>query len=157
MSLVYMFCLANCFFFCLQLSKHFACILNILLVLSNSNVSTVLNLLIKLWVFELSLIWATTWHVETVNQNIKENNLFGQHDHTIEFTDSFQFCNSLITLHHYLWYQFFFVTLSTLMFFFLQPLQMITILGQMKKFLANLMTQLYYLTTWSINWLDIVK
>ena len=34
--------------------------------------------------------------------HVPENNLFGQHDHTIEFIDSFRFSASFLVLHNYL-------------------------------------------------------
>ena len=57
----------------------------------------------------------------------------------------FRFCISLITLHWYLRYLFFLFTsyISTFIYF-LDSLQMINILREMKKFLVDLMTRLSY-------------
>ena len=53
--------------------------------------------------------------MEILKQYISENNLFGQHDYTIQFIDSFQFYVSVITPTHD---THLFVTLSQLFCFF---------------------------------------
>ena len=46
--------------------------------------------------------YSTLSHMEIVKKCIPENNIFGQHDHTNEFIDSFRFCVSLIAVCKYL-------------------------------------------------------
>ena len=49
---------------------------------------------------------------------IPENNLFGPHDHTNEFIDSFRLCVGTISLYSYLWYPIFLLLLSPNFHFF---------------------------------------
>ena len=67
-----------------------------------------------------------------------KSNLFGQHDHAIEFIDSFQFSFSLVTFCSYLWYPFSFVIylVSNHSYFF--ALQI------MKNFLMDLLAWLSF-------------
>ena len=67
-----------------------------------------------------------------------KSNLFGQHEHAIEFIDSFQFSFSLVTFCSYLWYPFSFVIylVSNHSYFF--ALQI------MKNFLMDLLAWLSF-------------
>ena len=54
------------------------------------------------WVIKLSSNWVTLSLLEIVRWCIPKTNLIGPLDHTVGFTDSFQFCVSLIGLYNYL-------------------------------------------------------
>ena len=50
------------------------------------------------WVIRLLLTWGSLTYGNCEVMRILENDLFGQHDHSIELIDSFWFCNSLFAL-----------------------------------------------------------